>query len=139
MKVLVTGASGYLGQHLLLALPAAGHELHCAFGSFSAFADGLQIPMSLHPLDIASEEAVRLLLLETSPDIVVHCAAISSPAVCQRDAERARAVNCPQGLVDALPDNAGIIFLSTDQVTVIHRSLGMLRSEGIIHGSRIFF
>jgi len=27
MKLLVTSASGYLGQHLLLALHAAGHEL----------------------------------------------------------------------------------------------------------------
>mmetsp|Transcript_30624 Transcript_30624/g.89659 ORF Transcript_30624/g.89659 Transcript_30624/m.89659 type:complete len:243 (-) Transcript_30624:268-996(-) len=53
---------------------------------------------------------------EVQPDAVVHLAAISSPVGCDKDPEKAMAVNVPTALLDVLPPHAAMIFLSTDQV-----------------------
>lgn len=73
MRVLVTGADGFVGRHLVAALRSAGH---------------LVMETVLHPgpdsgsgvlrLDITDAAACRLVLREVSPTHIVHLAAASS-------------------------------------------------------------
>lgn len=60
MRILITGASGALGRHLVLASPLAGDEL---------------LTPSSSDLDVTDERAVVGCLREFEPNTVIHCAA----------------------------------------------------------------
>lgn len=54
------------------------------------------------------------------PDVVVNCAALSVPRVCEKDPDSAMSVNVPSSLVNWLSsfednNNTLLIHLSTDQ------------------------
>ena len=72
MKILVTGASGFVGSHLIRELAGQGHEVIAS--AVEAFpADGATVL----PCDITDREAVRRLVAESRPEAVVHLAGIS--------------------------------------------------------------
>ena len=73
MKVLVTGAAGFLGKHLSKALEEAGHTV---------------LGWDLPDQDITQPFGTPPLL-----DAVIHLAAVASPAVCDRDPATAFGVN----------------------------------------------
>ena len=114
MKVLVTGASGFLGQHLCAAL-CDEFEVTGTFGSSATFAEDFP-KVAARPLDLRDAAATKALVSAVAPDAVVHLAALSSPAVCERNPEEAMAINCPTHLLEALPPRCVVIFLSTDQL-----------------------
>jgi dTDP-4-dehydrorhamnose reductase len=69
-RLLVTGASGYLGRSLAAAGGAAGWEVHGTYFSHPA-------PMAsgrAHPLDLRQPAEVERLLEALQPDAVVHTA-----------------------------------------------------------------
>lgn len=115
MRILITGASGYLGQHLLAALSPTNHIIVGTYNGLKSFTDDFP-RVDCRQLDVADGEAVSAMLADVNPDCVVHLAAVSSPAACERDPERSRAINVPMALIEALPAHATLIFLSTDQV-----------------------
>ena len=130
MNILITGASGYLGQHLISALCLCAdskYKICAAYGTLSTFEDDVvsssQISSShssltlLPNLDLTSRETISNTIKSHGPfDAVVHLAAISSPGVCEKEPDQAKAVNVPSALLEALPSTTDIIFLSTDQV-----------------------
>ena len=63
MKILVTGASGFVGRWLIPELEAAGH-------------DAIGAPPSSR-LDITDPSAVTALMERASPDAVAHLAGLS--------------------------------------------------------------
>jgi GDP-4-dehydro-6-deoxy-D-mannose reductase len=66
MRVLVTGASGFVGRHLLDALRAAGHETIAAGGPHDT---------APHvPLDITSPAAVAQVVASAAPGGIIHLA-----------------------------------------------------------------
>ena len=76
MKILVTGAGGFVGRHLSRELLQAGHSVIMA---------GLveeQIPElgSVRPLDITDLSQCRKIMTDVSPDGVVHLAGIAHTA-----------------------------------------------------------
>ncbi len=73
-RVLVTGARGFLGSHLMPALAAAGAVAHAFQG------------------DITDAEAVRAEVSAVRPELVFHMAAYGTTPI-QRDEARMRAVN----------------------------------------------
>lgn len=79
MKILVTGASGFVGRWLVRELEAAGHQ---AVGT----------PASSH-LDITDPLAVAALVRATRPDAVAHLAGLSYGPDARREPDRAFAVN----------------------------------------------
>jgi len=79
VKILVTGASGFVGHWLVRELDAAGHK---AVGT----------PPS-SDLDITDSVAVSDLMRATRPDAVVHLAGLSYGPDARREPERAFAVN----------------------------------------------
>ncbi|MGE5414267.1 MAG: SDR family oxidoreductase, partial [Syntrophomonadaceae bacterium] len=76
-RVLVTGSSGMLGSDLVPALAAAGHDVFAR-------------PHA--ELDIGDAKAVRRVVRELSPDVVVNCAAFTKVDDCEKD-PRAEKVN----------------------------------------------
>jgi GDP-4-dehydro-6-deoxy-D-mannose reductase len=77
MRVLVTGASGFVGRHLVPHLRARGHEIVAADVE----------------LDATDAPAVAAFIARTAPDAIVHLAGVSSVAISQKDPGLAFRVN----------------------------------------------
>lgn len=77
MRVLVTGANGFVGPHLTRALTARGAQVIGA-----ALGDRPAEPsvVAWHPMDLASPESVHAAWESARPDFVVHLAGQSSAA-----------------------------------------------------------
>lgn len=82
MRILVTGAEGFVGGHLLRALAADGdHEIIAGcWAAESAVAGPLEMPVRVRHvrLDVTSDESVRAVVREQRPEWVFHLAAQSS-------------------------------------------------------------
>lgn len=97
MRVLVTGAEGFVGRTMVRTLLAAGHDVWAGIRSGGP----LEVP-GLTPAERAAVTRTPLELLDTAsvdsvvecrPDAVVHLAAIASGADARRDVGVAWAVN----------------------------------------------
>lgn len=102
-KILITGSTGFLGCRLKnyyqerYTLICPGH----------------------HEMDITSETSVMEYLVANEPDVVIHCAAISSTGYCQEHPEESHLVNVlgTENLAKACKQvGAKLIFMSSDQV-----------------------
>jgi GDP-4-dehydro-6-deoxy-D-mannose reductase len=107
MKVLVTGAGGFVGRWLLRALVAEGHEVlgtRLPGEAPPAFlAEAGHQPVRWLPLELQDTGSVRA-AVDESPDAVVHLAAIASGAEARRDPGLAWEINAAgtARLADAL-------------------------------------
>jgi len=73
MRVLITGAAGFVGQHLLRELLSNGHQ-PVAFDSHSASVpEGVQF----HSGDLCNTDFITRVIAEARPDACVHLAAVS--------------------------------------------------------------
>ena len=91
MKVLVTGATGFLGSHLIPELLARGHQVGYVARAGSALLperDGCRVWTVGD-----SGEGVREALAACCPDVVVHLAAIVGYPACRKDPQLAEEVN----------------------------------------------
>lgn len=76
MRILITGAAGYLGSHAVVGLQKQGHEVHGLDDFRSGRPDAPErLGVPFHVLDAGDEEAVFALLREESFDCVQHFAA----------------------------------------------------------------
>lgn len=113
-RILITGASGFLGGVLVKAMRDA-YEIVFTYSSNPIKFDNAQG----HPLNLCDEQSVLNCVASLSPDAVVHCAAIAHAGICQREPERARQVNVEgtENIVHAaLEANALLFHISTDLV-----------------------
>lgn len=124
MKVFVTGAAGQLGHDVLNELAARGHE---GIGSdikeaYSGVCDGTAAEkMPYIPLDITDADAVRRVLENVRPDVVVHCAAWTAVDLAEEEEkqETVRAVNAEGTRNIAVlcrELGAKMVYISTDYV-----------------------
>src|SRR5205085_11178085 len=81
-RLLLTGASGQLGAYLLRHLAGLGRIEVIAWSGAST---GRLFGFSLGPIDLADSSAVLAAFRATSPDVVIHAAALARLADCQRD------------------------------------------------------
>ena len=140
VHLILTGASGYLGQHILSDWIQNGlkdigdsqFQITALYHKSETFPKALKTFRENHPchptisevvvssLDLTnpSESDFNSLLQPQSFTMLVHTAALSSPRVCQANPELARALNVPTKFLDAflLKSSASIVALSTDQV-----------------------
>lgn len=75
-RVLVTGASGFIGSHVALALASAGHDV------LATGRDRARLALLTHEaIDVAAADLTSdsLQSIVDNRDTVVHCAALSSP------------------------------------------------------------
>lgn len=110
-RVLVTGATGFIGHHLVARLAALGATIY-AGTSPSSPAPASSSPSSLRYLafDLREPEAVRAAVAEAAPDVAFHLAAVG---VTNPDATPAAALAVNAGgtihLLEALKDRASNI------------------------------
>ena len=140
-QIILTGSSGFLGQHLLHSLlqqpiaalgdhtEIAGYKIHALYGgNMEGFPEALEqlaarnpenVSLQVHKLDFTNQQEIQTWISENAAtaDICIHMAAMSSPRTCQDTPEKARALNVPQDFFQGLLGaNVPIIALSTDQV-----------------------
>ena len=136
MRALIVGGSGYLGQFVIRAMLDAGYE-RVDYTYASNPLPEVSDKCVGHVANVASGrgvgEAIDAVLRSGGLDVVVSCAAISSPAACEKDPETANATNVPKQLLMALrerfpPSSRGdtgddpatrkplFVHVSTDQV-----------------------
>lgn len=119
----MVGGTGYLGQHLLQAFSETGFDL--AFTHFSnppphRLLHAFPHFLSFH-VDLRTGQGFQA-ISDTfgQPDVVVNCAALSVPRVCEADPAAAMSINVPSSLVNWLlsfgVNKTFLIHLSTDQV-----------------------
>lgn len=77
MKILITGAGGFVGKHLIKRLQDNHHEL-IALGLGCDKEAFIQKNIPLYEADILDEAAVRQCMEKEKPDAVIHLAAISN-------------------------------------------------------------
>src|SRR4051812_6444808 len=82
MKILITGANGFLGQHLTLYLSSKGYDVvasgrgNCKIPQLSNF--------EYQVLELTDEKNVKNIVSTVRPDFIVHTAAMSKPDECDR-------------------------------------------------------
>jgi dTDP-4-dehydrorhamnose reductase len=116
MKIIVTGASGFLGREVCLAAQRRGHEVLALGGARAPLVPDVA---QSRAFDLCSEATLEALLLEEFPHAVVHCAAFPTIEACQADPVRARLLNAevPKKLAQlCFHLGAKLIHLSTDTV-----------------------
>jgi dTDP-4-dehydrorhamnose reductase len=116
MKLVVTGASGFLGREVCLAALRRGHEVLALGGSRAPTIPGVA---QARAFDLCSEAALEALLLEEFPHAVVHCAALPTIETCLADPARAKTLNTevPKKLAQlCFHLGAKHVHLSTDTV-----------------------
>jgi GDP-4-dehydro-6-deoxy-D-mannose reductase len=116
MRSLVTGASGFVGSHLVEHLLACGDEV---IGT--TFGEGAGLSCRTMPLDITDREACRRVLAEVKPDSVYHIAGIASPPAVAGDPMASLLVNvggvhAVLGAAAALPQPPHVLVVSSGEV-----------------------
>ncbi|MBN1129723.1 MAG: NAD(P)-dependent oxidoreductase [Chitinispirillaceae bacterium] len=113
-KLLITGAAGFLGWNLCNA----------ATGLYQVTGVSRTRPVAVegvvaHQCDLTDPEAIALHFLSTTPDAVIHCAAMVNPNDCQERPLESRRINVEASFSIARQcGERGIpcIFVSTDLV-----------------------
>ena len=116
MRILVIGASGFIGQYLVRRLgQTPGHEIIGTFLSRAPGNDG----NSWHRLELTDAAGLEQLFRSSRPEVVVHLAAMADVGTAERNPERATAVNTTATAAIARlcrMHDARLVFVSTEYV-----------------------
>ncbi len=107
--ILVTGASGLLGSSLRTRLDDMGAVVATGFSNATT---------GLLPADLRDAEALKGLVEEVKPDVVVHSAAYRDPDFCEEHPEEAFRLNVApvEQFCELLPESMPLLFISSDYV-----------------------
>jgi dTDP-4-dehydrorhamnose reductase len=113
LRLLITGASGLLGAKLLEAASNAGHEVFAVYNQHPVKSENVL------QADLRNEHDIAKTIHQSSPDSVIHSAAISDVDRCERDPELAFLVNgTATGLLaeECVKVESHLVYVSTDYV-----------------------
>ena len=133
MKVLVTGADGFVGRHLVRRLLARGDTVVAAGGA----GPGDEAGVIRVPFELTDDRSIRA-ALEHDADAVVHLAAVASTREAREDPGRAWAVNAggTARLAEAMAarratnaSGARLLVVSSGEVYGVGRSMPRRESD----------
>ncbi len=113
MKYLIIGGTGVIGHKLVQYLLKKEENIEFTY------LNNKQIFENSHALDIENSVKTKDLINKISPDIVIHCAAISNIDFCQTNKKTAESVNVfgTKNVVEGCKEtNSKIVYLSTSFV-----------------------
>src|SRR5258708_12758643 len=113
MRLLITGASGLLGLNLALD---AGHSHEIVGVDRNTLTS---VPFKTIHADLLAPSAVKRVLSESDPELVIHCAAMADVDECEAKPDLARQMNTelPAQLADACARRkVRLVHISTDAV-----------------------
>ncbi|HEX5052765.1 MAG TPA: sugar nucleotide-binding protein [Planctomycetota bacterium] len=105
LRILVTGATGFLGPHAVAALRGAGHVVVTAARTAGDAA-----------VDLCAPGMVAAVAQALAPDVVLHLAAMARLADCEREPERAARTNAWLPEQFAARFGSRLLHVSTDLV-----------------------
>jgi dTDP-L-rhamnose 4-epimerase len=121
MRVLVTGASGFIGRHVTRGLVAEGHDVVLVDALLpSAHGEGAPTPDGVHRIDVRDGDALALVMDGT--DVVCHQAAVVGAGIDSADAPAFASHN----------DFGTAVLLATMQATGCRRLV--LASSMVVYG-----
>lgn len=118
MNILVTGANGFLGQHLTNYLSARQYTITATSRGERRVPSN--IPLTYYSAELTDVSAIKNLVEEAQPQVVVHAAAISKPDECENNKHHClqHNVEATHHLVQAFKviqkEGALFIYISTD-------------------------
>ncbi len=110
-KILITGANGFLGQHLCLFLLEKG------YGIVGSGRGNCRIPaknLLYQQCELTERKEVALLLKEHQPGIIIHAAAMSKPDECNADKALCLKANVDATKYLLQATASHFIYISTD-------------------------
>ena len=123
MRLLVTGAGGQLGSDVVDVLngvlPQGGATVDGPAGRASRYASCRVTAADHRALDVTDRDRVAAAFEALRPHVVIHCAAWTAVDDCEKDPERAFAVNAmgTRNVAEAAHRcGAGVVYVSTDYV-----------------------
>jgi dTDP-4-dehydrorhamnose reductase len=119
MKILVTGANGLVGQHLVQELVKHGHEVVGLARGQNRMKNFTHSSYQYFDVDITDAVKLEDVVKSTSPQLVIHCAAMTQVDQCEEDKQTCYNVNvsATRFLMDVCVDKkCWLILLSTDFV-----------------------
>ncbi len=78
-RVLVTGASGFIGRHVIAPLRERGYEIHLTSSRAGADIDGIEGVSQVHVADLLDADQSRALMGAVKPSHLLHLAWIVKP------------------------------------------------------------
>jgi len=123
MKILITGASGFAGTHLIeyLQFLNQNYEIHGTYFSSPKYASKLLDRKNFHQLDLSSPADAHTLIAKLQPDLIFHLAAFSGVASSEKNPRRVinNNVFSQLDLLEAVkansPDSKILIICSADE------------------------
>jgi dTDP-4-dehydrorhamnose reductase len=119
MKILVTGANGLLGQHLVKQLLDKGYHVIATGRGGSRLPFTESALYSYQSLDITNASEVYSVMSAEKPQVVIHAAAMTQVDDCEQHPEQCERINVQgtaQVLTDAEQFSEHFIYVSTDFV-----------------------
>ncbi len=119
MKVLVTGANGLAGQHLVKQLLDASFQVVATGRGESRLPFPVSPAFTWYTMDITNALQVYSVMSKEKPDVVVHTAAATQVDECEKYPTPCEAINVQgtsQILTDAESFSSHFIYVSTDFV-----------------------
>ncbi len=113
MRILVTGACGLLGSHLMAHLSAAHEAVGVDRNPWWAGA-----PVRVEQADLHDSDRIRKIVGELRPQLLIHCAALADVDACEKDPARAFASNAEltRQLILSVGKGAKVVYISTDGI-----------------------
>ena len=109
-KILITGAGGFVGFHLMKKLER--------FNPIGITYNPSRQLENLYSVNLIEKNNVEEVLQTFKPKVVFHLAALTNPAVNEKNRELAKAsnVDMTRNFVEALPQDTKLIYHSTDKI-----------------------
>ena len=113
MKIIITGANGMLGSSLC-RLYHNINEVYALHRDKECFSTCL----ADHSLDLTDSTQLKKLFSQIKPDLVIHCAGLTSVDECEKEPDLAVVANVSvtENIANICSNKTNLVYISTDQV-----------------------